>query len=148
MSPDLPQPIPEEPPEGLQEALPGAREENPQAVRPPRGRSEESFGGEIRFTAITVPSVYSQDSAPSTAKSFATSEDSAMSPRSEGLHEEGGPRTHLRSFEWGRKRDGRIMDDSISLTDTDETADGGVSKSSVDETELIVISPRWPSLAS
>jgi len=40
------------------------------------------------------------------------------------------------------------MDDSISLTDTDETADGGVSKSSVDETELIVISPRWPSLAS
>ena len=58
----------------------------------PFPESYDSHGAdEIRFTMLTVPSVYSQDSAPSTAKTTTTDNESLRSARSG-------------SYGWGRQR--------------------------------------------
>lgn len=93
----------------------------------PETKRPETTADDIRFTMLTAASDYSQDSAPTTAKSFAPSEESTMSPESEGVYGGEQPTGRLNSVDWGRKRDGMIMDDSVSLAETDETADAGVS---------------------
>ncbi len=84
---------------------------------------------EIRFTMLTVGSEYSQDSAPSTGKSFATNGEKEILPEADGQYDGQAerPGVVLGSIDWGRRRDSRGPGDSISLADTDETADGGVS---------------------
>ena len=61
----------------------------------PFPESYDSHGAEeIRFTMLTVPSVYSQDSAPSTARSMATTNTDNESLRS----------ARSGSYGWGRQR--------------------------------------------
>jgi hypothetical protein len=74
--------------------------------------SYDGHEAEIRFTMLTVPSVYSQDSAPSTAKTTTTDNESLRSARSG-------------SYGWGRQRHSVISLDNFgpgSLEDSNNVS--------------------------
>jgi hypothetical protein len=68
---------------------------------------------DIRFTTLTVPSIYSQDSEPNTARSFisAESDETAVSPNKQ-IHPSSLPNRNA-SFGWGKKRQGIVLDGMV-----------------------------------
>nr|XP_018259506.1 uncharacterized protein I303_07574 [Kwoniella dejecticola CBS 10117]OBR81664.1 hypothetical protein I303_07574 [Kwoniella dejecticola CBS 10117] len=63
---------------------------------------QAAIPSDIRFTNFTVPSVYSQDSAPATANSWAWSEDTARSSVSSTARRR---QSRLESVDWGKQKD-------------------------------------------
>ncbi|KAK4689656.1 hypothetical protein P7C73_g456, partial [Tremellales sp. Uapishka_1] len=95
----------------LRSAATSTRGSSIQSNKAEAGTPSSAEAEEIRFTMLSIPSEYSQDSAPPTATSWVD----AMTPENEKLHEPNAARrgSRLESVSWGAKRDPRGSDVSF-----------------------------------
>ncbi|KAK8850760.1 hypothetical protein IAR55_004680 [Kwoniella newhampshirensis] len=102
------------------------RQDDPSIATGPPSQIITTPTDEIRFTMLTVPSEYSQDSAPPSASSWALSQVTTRS--SDSAHEDAdAPQrrpSRLESVGWGQKRDGQEKDHRQNSGRRGSAADG------------------------